>query len=158
MRTCKTEDGTTIAIDDCKTYLQPTTTNNVCSRLIKSVTYILRFNSTTGIIEAGLDVVFAGDITLNGLIGYVEQTFNVNFIPESIPLANFDNINNQKLSGNPGYLSGLPIQSGSNVIPTDRFKRFTYLLPDSQGLCPNNDRLRTWIKFGENVVSECTFK
>ncbi|CAF0808410.1 unnamed protein product [Brachionus calyciflorus] len=155
LRSCSLENGVTISLDDCQqNYLQPVLANNLCSRLVKSITYILRFNSSEGIIETGMDVIFQSDKNVQTLSGYVEQTFKVEFIPDTITLSNYDTLNNQKLSGNPGYLRGLPILAGSN----DRSQKFTYLMSDSQGACPKNDALRSSIKFNENIVTECSYK
>lgn len=124
--------------------------------MIKSVSYLFRFDSSTGILEAGLDVVFQNEININTNTKFVEQTFKTFFIPKSIKLSEFDSFKNQRLSGNPGYLRGKPILVGASGLSTGSL---TYFVPNSQGKCVfSDDSSRTNVKFQENAVSECLFE
>lgn len=152
------EDGLTIDPNECANKLEPSLNVDTCTNLVKSVSYILRFNSANGIIQAGLDVVLFNQININTNTRFIEQTFKIFFIPESIDFNNFNLVTNRKLSGNPGYLRGKPIVVGSSSLPADRTNRLTYFIPNSQGMCQNDDNSRASINFRENVVSECLFK
>lgn len=155
IRSCSFEDGSQIPAQDCKTsYLQPTLLNNVCNNLVKSITFIFRFKNPSGIIEAGVDVVFFNYANLQTSSVSVEQKFKVLFIPDTVTLvfeilniislfksfffikkyfrkANFDSVYGQKLSGNPGYQKGQPLLAGSTAIVQDRLitnKKFKIIL------------------------------
>lgn len=154
IRSCTDEEGS--QINQCEDKLEPNLDADKCTNLIKSVSYLLRYDSSTGIMEAGLDVIFQNEININTNAKFVEQTFKTFFIPKSIKLSEFDSFQNQRLSGNPGYLRGKPILVGSTALSTGSL---TYFLPNFQGKCVfDEDSSRKNVKFQENVVSECLFE
>lgn len=108
---CSYEDGT--KIQNCQNLL-PVVIGNTCNNLIKSITYIISYdNSAGGVVNAGIKAIFFNQpnyLTDNNV--KILQTFSIFFIPSKIKLTDFDLLENQILSGNPGYIFGKPIKAG----------------------------------------------
>lgn len=137
VRSCSFEDGTQISAEECSTnYLKPTLDNTKtgCNNLVKNIRFIFRYKNPNGIVEAGIDVVFFNYASYETSDKSVEQTFQVFFIPESIALSSFDSTFTQKLSGNPGYIKGQPIQAGSTANIQDRFSNILRIIHKNKAL------------------------
>lgn len=110
--TCFNEDGTNL--QNCQN-LVPAVSGNNCNNLVKSLKYIFRYdysNNVGGIVEAGIEATF---FTQNNYLtskSNVLQDFSVFFIPSNIKLSDFNLLESQKLSGNPGYLVKKPVKAG----------------------------------------------
>lgn len=66
-----------------------------------------------GVIDAGIKAIFFNQpnySTDNN--AKILQTFSIFYIPSKIKLTDFDLLENQMLSGNPGYILGKPIKAG----------------------------------------------
>lgn len=110
---CSYTDGT--AITNCQS-LVPTVSGTDCNNLIKSLTYVLRYDSTVGgVIEAGVQAVFFNQLNYSSNPMSIQQEFKMVYIPKSVTINNFELQYTKVFSGNPGYLIGKPIQAGYNV-------------------------------------------
>lgn len=82
---CRDQNGV-LNVAQCATYLQPSLLGQVCSHLIKSLTYVIRYSNPTGILQAGLDVTFFSyNMASTGTVR-VSQDFDIVFIPRSVAL------------------------------------------------------------------------
>lgn len=110
---CTYEDGTTI--QNCQNVL-PTINGSACNNLLKSLNYILQYNSTVGgVVEAGVEAVFFNYINYLTNTQRVQQHFGIYYIPSTVQLADFDTLKSDMLSGNPGYLFEKPIRAGVSI-------------------------------------------
>lgn len=107
---CSFEDG--VAIQNCQN-LNPAVNGNNCENLVKSLTYIIRYdNSIGGIVETGVKVVFFNQANYLTTSVKILQEFKIMYIPSNVQLSDYNLLESQKLSGNPGYIFGKPIKSG----------------------------------------------
>jgi hypothetical protein len=88
---CRNEKGEELPLKTCTENVRPKLdqqNNNLCRYLVKSLKYILRFNASQGVVEAGIDVtLFDFDLTTQN--GKIKQDFELVFIPETIAIVNF---------------------------------------------------------------------
>jgi hypothetical protein len=175
---CTFEDGTVIS--NCQTQLPSTGGTTTCLNLVKSVTYILRYDSTVGgVIEAAIEAVFFNYASYATSSVNVKQTFRIVYIPSSVQIADYDTLSTTVLSGNPGYLVGKPIQAGvkqtSSISYINYITRLTFIKikliymylfssvyltypkAGSDGTCPTDDSTRLNVNFGINTLSECFY-
>lgn len=64
----------------------PSVANDICSNLVKKITYILQYNNPTGLTKYYVDVEFFEFDMKNNKIQYFPQSFSVKFVPSSINL------------------------------------------------------------------------
>ncbi|XP_038619608.1 tectonic-2 isoform X1 [Tachyglossus aculeatus] len=104
--------------------------------------YIFRWRNTT-ISEIKVKVVYAKvNVDQKGLL---TQRFTVKFL-------NFNGVNEQELSGNPGYQIGKPVRA-LNTNGVDNITTLNLWHPDAGGLCTS--ATFTPVLFGENTLSGC---
>jgi hypothetical protein len=90
-----------------------------CNRLLKKLTFIIKYSNPNGLTNVYYDAEFIDNNSQS-----FDQIFQVVFVNDAVPLDNFYFRN--KLSGNPGYQLGEPIQASysqqqnNNTVRPDR--------------------------------------
>ncbi|XP_027972419.1 tectonic-1 isoform X3 [Eumetopias jubatus] len=118
------------------------------------VKYSLTYTEAGEIAQAGLALLLG---TVSGPVVPLEQKFEIHFIQQ--------NTKPVPLSGNPGYVVGLPLaagfqpQKGSGIIQTtNRFGQLTILRSTAEQDCLAVEGIRTPVLFGYDMQSGCKLR
>ncbi|XP_064025101.1 tectonic-1 [Pogoniulus pusillus] len=131
----------------------PEILEGLCINIVLGVSYHITYTEAGEIIEAAAAFVLG---TINEEALSIQQSFEISFTQantEPVPL-----------SGNPGYVTGLPIRAGyrpqgSGIIQTtNKFNQLTLLQSTSSQDCLAAQGARTPILFGYNMVAGCTLR
>uniref|UniRef100_A0A3P8RXJ8 Tectonic family member 1 n=1 Tax=Amphiprion percula TaxID=161767 RepID=A0A3P8RXJ8_AMPPE len=128
--------------------------NSLCANVVLKVTYVIRYNSGGEIVNATVTLVlgFVSDDMLP-----LEQEFQITYVQEDGGDVAV------RYSGNPGYVVGLPLVSGtktadgitSSIDPRDTLS----LLHSAEDQdCLQDPQQRSPVLFGLNSVSGCTLR
>lgn len=124
---------------------------NVCRNIVLEVKYVIEYNNKGNIINATAAFVLGA---IDSSMGPVQQLFQISFIQ--------NNSVGVPLSGNPGYMVGLPLVAGFGpnatvgiIQTTDRFGQLTVMKSSSHQDCLQMEGLRTPVLFGYNLISGC---
>ncbi|XP_043819998.1 tectonic-1 isoform X2 [Dromiciops gliroides] len=140
-------------IDD---FLPPTfvTINGleVCTNVVLKLKYRITYTEAGEITKADVRFLLG---TVNSSMLPIQQQFQVQFLQE--------NIKSFRLSGNPGYLPGLPLLAGfekdSVIIQSiNRYGQFTILHSTLQQDCLLLQELRQTVFFDYDVMSGCKLR
>ncbi|XP_077015955.1 tectonic-1 isoform X2 [Tamandua tetradactyla] len=142
-------------LEDTDVVLQPALVKSgdfkVCTNVVLEVKYSLTHTDGGEITKAGLALLLG---TVSSAMVPIQQKFEIHFIQQ--------NSKPVPLSGNPGYVVGLPLaagfqpQKGSGIIQTrNRYGQFTILHSTSEQDCLAIEGMRTPILFGYNMQSGC---
>ncbi|XP_077917111.1 tectonic-1 isoform X3 [Halichoerus grypus] len=118
------------------------------------VKYSLTYTAAGEIAQAGLALLLG---IVSGPVVTLEQKFEIHFIQQ--------NTKPVPLSGNPGYVVGLPLaagfqpQKGSGIIQTmNRFGQLTILRSTAEQDCLAVEGIRTPVLFGYDMQSGCKLR
>uniref|UniRef100_A0A3Q1B646 Tectonic domain-containing protein n=2 Tax=Amphiprion ocellaris TaxID=80972 RepID=A0A3Q1B646_AMPOC len=128
--------------------------NSLCANVVLKVTYVIRYNSGGEIVNATVTLVlgFVSDDMLP-----LEQEFQITYVQEDGGDVAV------RYSGNPGYVVGLPLVSGTktadgitrSIDPRDTLS----LLHSAEDQdCLQDPQQRSPVLFGLNSVSGCTLR
>uniref|UniRef100_A0A8D2BAM1 Tectonic family member 1 n=1 Tax=Sciurus vulgaris TaxID=55149 RepID=A0A8D2BAM1_SCIVU len=126
----------------------------ICINVVLEVKYSLTYTDAGEITKAALSFLLG---TVSSAVIPLQQKFEIHFIQqetEPVPL-----------SGNPGYVVGLPVaagfqpQKGSGIIQTaNRFGQLTILHSSAEQDCLAVEGMRTPVLFGYNMQSGCKLR
>ncbi|XP_047418197.1 tectonic-1 isoform X2 [Sciurus carolinensis] len=126
----------------------------ICINVVLEVKYSLTYTDAGEITKAALSFLLG---TVSRAVIPLQQKFEIHFIQqetEPVPL-----------SGNPGYVVGLPVaagfqpQKGSGIIQTaNRFGQLTILHSSAEQDCLAVEGIRTPVLFGYNMQSGCKLR
>uniref|UniRef100_A0A8C5P1E1 Tectonic family member 1 n=1 Tax=Jaculus jaculus TaxID=51337 RepID=A0A8C5P1E1_JACJA len=126
----------------------------ICNNVVLEVRYGLTYTEAGEIWEAGLSLLLGA---VSSTVALLQQKFEIHFIQ--------NNTKPVPLSGNPGYVVGLPLaagfqpQKGSGIIQTtNRYGQFTILQSTTEQDCLASEGPRTPILFGYNMQSGCRLR
>ncbi|XP_064434426.1 tectonic-1 isoform X5 [Mirounga angustirostris] len=126
----------------------------ICTNVVLEVKYSLTYTEAGEIAQAGLALLLG---TVSGPVVPLEQKFEIHFIQQ--------NTKPIPLSGNPGYVVGLPLaagfqpQKGSGIIQTmNRFGQLTILRSTAEQDCLAVEGIRTPVLFGYDMQSGCKLR
>ncbi|NXI45760.1 TECT1 protein, partial [Galbula dea] len=137
----------------------PMILDGLCINIVLGVSYHITYTDAGEIIEAAAAFVL-GAINKEALS--IQQSFEISFTQvntEAVPL-----------SGNPGYVVGLPIRAGFQpqgypfpvevfaAFSTNKYNQFTILQSTSNQDCLAAQGARTPILFGYNMISGCKLR
>ncbi|KAM9259883.1 tectonic-1 [Cariama cristata] len=139
----------------------PVILDELCINIVLGVSYHITYTDTGEIIEAAASFVL-GAINKEALS--IQQSFEISFTQV--------NTKPVPLSGNPGYVVGLPIRAGfrpqgypfpgeilSGIIQnTNKYSQLTILQSTSNQDCLAAQGARTPILFGYNMISGCKLR
>ncbi|XP_074061762.1 tectonic-1 isoform X2 [Macrotis lagotis] len=129
--------------------LQPTFCNisdlEVCNNVVLKVKYGITYTEAGKITKAEISLLL-GAVTSSMLP--LQQQFQIYFSQE--------NAKSFPLSGNPGYVAGLPILAG--FMQNNRHGQFTIFYSTAEQNCLLAEQLRTPILFGYNMMTGCQLK
>ncbi|KAM9622547.1 tectonic-1 [Trichechus inunguis] len=145
-------------LEDTQVNLQPAFVSagnlNVCTNVVLEVKYSLTYTDAGEITRAGLSLLLG---TVSSGVVPIQQKFEIHFIQR--------NTKPVPLSGNPGYVVGLPLvagfqpQKGSGIIQmTYRYGQFTILHSTTEQDCLAIEGIRTPVLFGYNMRSGCKLR
>ncbi|XP_045152678.1 tectonic-1 isoform X2 [Echinops telfairi] len=127
---------------------------NICTNAVLQVKYSLTYTNAGEVTEAGLSLVLG---TVSSGAVPIQQMFEIHFIQQ--------NTRPVPLSGNPGYVVGLPLvagfqpQKGSGIIQTtNRYGQFTILHSTTEQDCLALEGIRTPVLFGYDMQSGCQLR
>ncbi|XP_066466092.1 tectonic-1 [Tiliqua scincoides] len=132
--------------------LPPTLQNQSCSNAVLGASYLITFTEAGKITNAAVSLVLG---TVNTRV-FMQQSFAVRFVQQgtaSVPL-----------SGNPGYVIGLPIKAGfcstgSGVVQSmNENGQLTMMKSSPAQDCLAVDGVRTPVLFGNNMMSGCQLR
>ncbi|KAM8918592.1 tectonic-1 isoform 1-T2 [Lycaon pictus] len=126
----------------------------ICTNVVLEVKYSLTYTSAGEITQAGLSLLLG---TVSQAVVPLEQKFEIHFIQQ--------NTKPVLLSGNPGYVVGLPLvagfqpQKGSGIIQTmNRYGQLTVLRSTAEQDCLAVEGIRTPVLFGYDMQSGCKLR
>uniref|UniRef100_G1M5N0 Tectonic family member 1 n=1 Tax=Ailuropoda melanoleuca TaxID=9646 RepID=G1M5N0_AILME len=126
----------------------------ICTNVVLEVKYSLTYTDAGEITQAGLALLLG---TVSRAVVPLEQKFEIHFIQQ--------NTKPVPLSGNPGYVVGLPLaagfqpQKGSGIIQTmNRFGQLTVLRSTAEQDCLAVEGIRTPVLFGYDMQSGCKLR
>ncbi|NXS47040.1 TECT1 protein, partial [Balaeniceps rex] len=140
----------------------PIILDELCINIVLGVTYHITYTDAGEIIEAAASFVL-GAINKEALS--IQQSFEISFTQV--------NTKPVPLSGNPGYVVGLPIRAGFRpqgypfpveilsaalVLNTNKYSQLTILQSTSNQDCLAAQGARTPILFGYNMISGCKLR
>ncbi|XP_074015498.1 tectonic-1 isoform X1 [Numenius arquata] len=131
----------------------PMILDELCVNVVLGVSYHITYTDAGEIIEAAASFVL-GAINKEALS--IQQSFEISFTQV--------NTKPVPLSGNPGYVVGLPVRAGfrpqgSGIIQnTNKYGQLTILQSTSNQDCLAAQGARTPILFGYNMVSGCKLR
>ncbi|KAF1521852.1 Tectonic-1, partial [Eudyptula minor] len=140
----------------------PMILDELCINIVLGVSYHITYTDTGEIIEAAASFVL-GAINKEALS--IEQSFEISFTQV--------NTKPVPLSGNPGYVVGLPVRAGFRpqgypfpveilfaalVLNTNKYSQLTILQSTSNQDCLAAQGARTPILFGYNMISGCKLR
>ncbi|GCC24042.1 hypothetical protein chiPu_0002441 [Chiloscyllium punctatum] len=128
--------------------------DDVCINVVLEVNYIIVYNEKGKIVNAS--VAFILGAIENNMVP-IQQHFQITFIQ--------DNTTGVPLSGNPGYIVGLPVVAGFGpnasfgIIQTkNRLGQLTVIKSSTKQDCLWMEGLRTPVLFGYNLHSGCILR
>ncbi|XP_054852112.1 tectonic-1 isoform X2 [Eublepharis macularius] len=133
--------------------LLPTLQDQTCNNVVLGARYLITFTEAGEIASAAVSLVLA---TVNMTAGFIRQSFEVRFVQQ--------NTQPVILSGNPGYVVGLPIKAGfgspgSGIIQSmEEDGQLTMLRSTSTQDCLAVEGIRTPVLFGYNMMSGCQLR
>ncbi|NXP04354.1 TECT1 protein, partial [Thinocorus orbignyianus] len=139
----------------------PTILDELCLNVVLGVSYHITYTDAGEIIEAAASFVL-GAINKEALS--IQQSFEISFTQE--------NTKPVPLSGNPGYVVGLPVRAGfrpqgypfpiemlfAAALNTNKYGQLTMMQSTSTQDCLAAHGARTPILFGYNMVSGCKLR
>ncbi|NXF50169.1 TECT1 protein, partial [Oceanites oceanicus] len=140
----------------------PMILDELCINIVLGVTYHITYTDAGEIIEAAASFVL-GAINKEALS--IQQSFEISFTQV--------NTKPVPLSGNPGYVVGLPVRAGFRpqgypfpieilfaalVLNTNKYSQLTILQSTSNQDCLAAQGARTPILFGYNMISGCKLR
>nr|XP_058137356.1 tectonic-1 isoform X2 [Dasypus novemcinctus] len=142
-------------LEDAHVILQPVLNNSgnfkVCTNVVLEVKYSITHTDGGEITKAGLALLLG---TVSNAMIPIQQKFEIHFIQQ--------NSKPVPLSGNPGYVVGLPLaagfrpQKGSGIVQTgNRYGQLTILHSTAEQDCLAIEGIRTPVLFGYNMQSGC---
>ncbi|XP_043924570.1 tectonic-1 [Protopterus annectens] len=126
---------------------------NVCTNVVLEVVYVIFYNEMGHITNASVSFVLGA---VDKSMIPVQQSFRISFVEE--------NKTQIPLSGNPGYVVGLPLMAGfkppgSGIIhSTNRYGQLTLLKSSASQDCFSSSGGRMPVLFGYNMVSGCKLR
>ncbi|XP_045632879.1 tectonic-1 isoform X1 [Ursus americanus] len=126
----------------------------ICTNVVLEAKYSVTYTDAGEITQAGLALLLG---TVSRAVVPLEQKFEIHFIQQ--------NTKPVPLSGNPGYVVGLPLaagfqpQKGSGIIQTmNRFGQLTVLRSTAEQDCLAVEGIRTPVLFGYDMQSGCKLR
>ncbi|XP_031792225.1 tectonic-1 isoform X2 [Piliocolobus tephrosceles] len=138
--------------------LQPALVNaghfHLCMNVVLEVKYSLTYTDRGEVTKADLSFLLG---TVSSVVVPLQQKFEIYFLQE--------NTKPVPLSGNPGYVVGLPLAAGfqphkgSGIIQTtNRYRQFTILHSTAEQDCLALEGVRTPVLFGYTMQSGCKLR
>ncbi|XP_074258340.1 tectonic-1 isoform X2 [Saimiri boliviensis] len=138
--------------------LQPALVNaghfSICINVVLEVKYSLTYTDAGEVIKADLSLLLG---TVSSVVVPLQQKFEIHFLQE--------NTKPVPLSGNPGYVVGLPLAAGfqphkgSGIIQiTNRYGQLTILHSTTEQDCLALEGVRTPVLFGYTMQSGCKLR
>ncbi|NXJ54795.1 TECT1 protein, partial [Spizaetus tyrannus] len=140
----------------------PLILDELCINIVLGVSYHITYTDAGEIIEAAASFVLGA---INKEVLSIQQSFEISFTQV--------NTKPVPLSGNPGYVVGLPIRAGFRpqgypfhveilfaalVLNTNKYSQLTILQSTSNQDCLAAQGTRTPILFGYNMISGCKLR
>ncbi|XP_055003253.1 tectonic-1 [Sorex araneus] len=126
----------------------------VCRNAVLEVKYSLTYSPAGEVTDAALSVLLG---TLSSAQMPLQQTFSIHFTQQTTKPV--------PLSGNPGYVAGLPLvagfrpQRGSGIIQTtNRYEQLTVLRSTAEQDCLAQEGTRAPVLFGYNMQTGCQLR
>ncbi|XP_022373030.1 tectonic-1 isoform X3 [Enhydra lutris kenyoni] len=126
----------------------------ICTNVVLEVKYSITYTDAGEVAQAGLALLLG---TVSRAVVALEQKFEIYFIQQ--------NTKPVPLSGNPGYVVGLPLaagfrpQKGSGIIQTmNRFGQLTILRSLAEQDCFAVEGIRAPVLFGYDMQSGCKLR
>ncbi|XP_058387394.1 tectonic-1 [Diceros bicornis minor] len=126
----------------------------ICTNIVLEVKYSLTYTDAGDITKADLALLLG---TVSSAVVPFQQKFEIRFIQQNTKPA--------PLSGNPGYVAGLPLaagfrpQKGSGIIQTmNRYGQLTILRSTTEQDCLAIEGIRAPVLFGYNMQSGCKLR
>ncbi|XP_043757795.1 tectonic-1 isoform X4 [Cervus elaphus] len=126
----------------------------ICTNVVLEVTYSLTYTDAGEVIKADLFLLLGA---VSSVMVPLQQKFEIYFIQQ--------NAKPVPLSGNPGYVVGLPLvagfqpQKGSGIIQTtNRYGQLTLLRSTTEQDCLAVEGIRAPVLFGYNMQSGCKLR
>ncbi|NWR75525.1 TECT1 protein, partial [Centropus unirufus] len=155
----QSQDGMRTLLNDSDALRLPMILDDLCINIVLGVSYHITYTDAGEIIEAAASFVL-GAINKEALS--IQQSFEISFTQ----------VNTQPvpLSGNPGYIVGLPIRAGflpqgypfpaemSLQHNTNKHGQLTILQSTSSQDCLAAQGARAPVLFGYNMISGCTLR
>ncbi|XP_069727233.1 tectonic-1 [Phaenicophaeus curvirostris] len=149
----QSQNGTRTLLNGSEVLRLPVILDELCINIVLGVSYHITYTDAGEIIEAAASFVL-GAINREALL--IQQSFEISFTQ----------VNTQPvpLSGNPGYVVGLPVRAGfrpqgSGIIQnTNKYNQLTILQSTSSQDCMAAQGARTPVLFGYNMISGCTLR
>ncbi|NXA49768.1 TECT1 protein, partial [Nothocercus julius] len=145
-------NGMRTLLDSNEVLRLPTVLDELCINIVLGVSYHITYTEAGEIIEAAASFVL-GAITKETLS--IQQSFEISFTQV--------NTKPVPLSGNPGYVVGLPVRAGFRphgypLSNTDKHGQLTILQSTSNQDCLAAAGARTPVLFGYNMISGCKLR
>ncbi|XP_010169249.2 tectonic-1, partial [Antrostomus carolinensis] len=146
-------NGTQTLLNGSDVLRLPMIWDELCINIVLGVSYHITYTDEGEIIEAAASFVLGA---INEAALSIEQSFAISFTQV--------NTKPVPLSGNPGYVVGLPIRAGfrpqgSGIIQnTNKYNQLTILKSTSHQDCLAAQGARTPILFGYNMISGCKLR
>ncbi|XP_031298547.1 tectonic-1 isoform X4 [Camelus dromedarius] len=126
----------------------------VCTNVVLEVKYSLTYTDAGEVVQADLSLLLGA---VSSAMVPLQQKFEIYFIQQ--------NTKPVPLSGNPGYVVGLPLaagfqpQKGSGIIQsTNRYGQLTILRSTTEQDCLAAEGIRTPVLFGYSMQSGCKLR
>ncbi|XP_046496157.1 tectonic-1 isoform X1 [Equus quagga] len=126
----------------------------ICSNVVLEVQYSLTYTDAGDVTKAAVSLLLG---TVSSAVVPFQQKFEIRFIQQ--------NTKPVLLSGNPGYVAGLPLaagfrpRKGSGIIQTtNRHGQFTILRSTAEQDCLAIEGVRAPVLFGYNMQSGCKLR
>ncbi|KFQ91798.1 Tectonic-1, partial [Nipponia nippon] len=153
-------NGTRTLLNGSDVLRLPMILDELCINIVLGVSYHITYTDTGEIIEAAASFVL-GAINKEALS--IQQSFEISFTQvDTKPVP---------LSGNPGYIVGLPVRAGFRpqgypfpveillaALNTNKYSQLTILQSTSNQDCLAVQGARTPILFGYNMISGCKLR
>ncbi|NXL63911.1 TECT1 protein, partial [Chordeiles acutipennis] len=155
-------NGTRTLLNDSDVLRLPIILDELCINIVLGVSYHITYTDGGEIIEAAASFVLGA---INEAALSIQQSFEISFTQV--------NTKPVPLSGNPGYVVGLPIRAGFRpqgypfpvesllaalVLNTNNYNQLTILRSTSSQDCLAEQGARTPVLFGYNMISGCKLR
>ncbi|NWH77926.1 TECT1 protein, partial [Piaya cayana] len=156
----QSQNGTRTLLNSSEVLRLPVIWDELCINIVLGVSYHITYTDAGEIIEAAASFVL-GAINKEALA--IQQTFEITFTQvdtQPVPL-----------SGNPGYVVGLPVRAGFRpqgypfpadilfaALNTNKYNQLTILQSTPSQDCLAAQVARTPVLFGYNMISGCTLR